>query len=370
MIHYLDLGRITAMHAAEIQAALCGVAEGGWYVNGEAVEQFEREYAEFIGTKHCIGCANGLDALTLILRAYREMGLMQRGDEVIVPANTFIASLLAVSENGLVPVPVEPDPATFQIDDARVEQAITERTRAVMVVHLYGHPALTPKLRDICQRHHLRLIEDNAQAHGCIGDEAGHRTGSLGDAAGHSFYPGKNLGALGDGGCITTDDDDLAALVRALTNYGSNRKYVFDHKGRNSRLDEMQAAVLRVKLRYLDADNERRRQIADYYVRNVHNPLISLPDEAYCQRSIHHIFPALCTRRDALQDHLRRNGVGSMVHYPIPPHRQRCFPELSSLSLPITDRLSREELSLPLNQAMTDEEVERVVSLLNEPFIL
>lgn len=368
MIRYLDLGRITAMHANEIQATLCDVAEGGWFVNGAAVEAFEREYAEFIGTRHCIGCGNGLDALSLILRAYRQMGLMNAGDEVLVPANTFVASLLAITENALVPVPVEPNPHTFQIDDTRIEQAITERTRALMIVHLYGHPAFTPRVGDICRRHGLRLIEDNAQAHGCtIGD--GRRTGSLGDAAGHSFYPGKNLGALGDGGCVTTDDDDLAALVRALANYGAARKYVCDYKGRNSRLDEMQAAVLRVKLRYLDADNERRRQIAEHYVRNVHSPLVTLPTEDYCQRSVHHIFPALCPHRDALQTHLREAGVGTIVHYPIPPHRQRCFPELAHLSLPITERLSREELSLPLNQAMTDEEVERVTSLLNESFL-
>lgn len=366
MIRYLDLGRITAMHGAEIQAAVGSTVESGWYVGGAAVEGFEREYAEFIGTRHCIGCANGLDALTLILRAYRVMGRLQEGDEVIVPANTYVASLLAVSENGLVPVPVEPRAATFQIDDTLVEQAVGERTRAVMIVHLYGHTAYTQRIHDICRRHGLLLIEDNAQAHGCIGDEEGRRTGSLGDAAGHSFYPGKNLGALGDGGCVTTDDDELAALVRALANYGSTHKYVCDYKGRNSRLDELQAAALRVKLRYLDADNERRRQIAAYYVSQVCNPHITLPTEAYCQRSVHHIFPVLSTQRDALQEHLREHGVGTLIHYPIPPHRQRCYPELAALHLPLTERLSREELSLPLHQALTDEEVERVVRLLNE----
>ena len=267
MIDYLPLKRITAMHADEIDEAVGRVVKGGWYLKGEATTSFEQDFARYIGTQHCIGVANGLDALTLILRAYMEMGLMCEGDEVIVPANTFIASILAITENRLVPVLVEPRLDTFQIDDSLIEQAITSRTRAVMLVHLYGRCAYTEIIADICRRHQLKLIEDNAQAHGCLYE--GKRTGSLGDAAGHSFYPGKNLGALGDAGAVTTDDADLAAAIRSLANYGSSRKYVFDYLGRNSRLDEIQAAVLSVKLKYLDADNARRQAIANHYIDSV-----------------------------------------------------------------------------------------------------
>lgn len=363
MIRYLDLQQINALHAAEIDAAMSGVVHGGWYVLGEQVEAFEQEYAAFIGTRHAIGCGNGFDALTLILRACIEMGKLRRGDEVIVPANTFIASLLAITDNGLVPVPVEPSIDTFQIDDRRIEQALTARTKAVMLVHLYGHPAYTERIADICQRHHLLLIEDNAQAHGALA--GARRTGALGYAAGHSFYPGKNLGALGDAGAVTTDDDELATIVRQLGNYGSSRKYVFARQGRNSRLDELQAAALRVKLRYLDADNSRRRAIALRYVRSVRNPLLRLPSEAYCQRSVHHIFPVLCSHRDALKEYLTQEGVGTMIHYPIPPHRQACFPSLAALSLPLTEQLHNEELSIPLHQALAEEQVARIIDLLN-----
>lgn len=364
MINYLELRKVTAMHQAEINDAVRRVVEGGWYLQGEETRLFEAEYASYIGTSHCVGCGNGLDSLTLILRAYKEMGVMGEGDEVIVPANTYIASILAVTENGLRPVLVEPRPDTFQIDDSLIEQAVTPRTKAVMIVHLYGRCAYTDRIGDICKRHGLKLLEDNAQAHGCTFGTK--RTGSLGDAAGHSFYPGKNLGALGDAGAVTTDDEELAATVRALGNYGSARKYVFDLRGRNSRLDELQAAVLRVKLKYLDADNEVRRDIARRYVSSVSNPLLRLPDEAYCANSVHHIFPVMCERRDELQRYLADGGVATMIHYPIPPHKQRCYAEWNGLNLPVTERIHREELSIPLNQTMTEGDVDTVIRLLND----
>ena len=357
MIEYLSLRKITALHADEIHEAIAHVVDGGWYVRGEAVAQFENDYARYIGTRHCIGVANGLDALTLILRAYMEMGVMKRGDEVIVPANTYIATILSITENGLVPVLVEPSLDTLQIDDALIEQALTARTRAVMVVHLYGCCAITPRILDICARNGLKLIEDNAQAHGCRYDE--RLTGSLGDAAAHSFYPGKNLGALGDGGAVTTDDEELADVVRSLGNYGSSRKYVFDYLGRNSRLDELQAAVLSVKLRHLDADNARRRIIADYY-----NEHLCVPSPI--RSGVYHVYPILHPCRDELQQYLSDNGVQTMIHYPIPPHKQRCYGEWNHLSFPITEQIHREELSLPCNQTMTLEEAARVAELVNQ----
>ena len=374
MIKYLDLKRINGLYDAEIRKAVNDVLYSGWYLKGEATRLFEQHYAEYIGTRHCIGVANGLDALTLILRAYIEMGMMQEGDEVIVPANTYIASILAITENRLVPVLVEPSPATLQIDDTRVEQAITPRTRAVMIVHLYGRCAYTDRIGEICRQHGLKLIEDNAQAHGCFYKENLKKTGSLGDAAGHSFYPGKNLGALGDAGAVTTDDDALADIVRALGNYGSHQKYVHDYLGRNSRIDELQAAILDVKLRHLDADNQRRKDIAARYEREVNNDLVRLRldgNETYSRSSlathdcVYHIFPVFCERRDELQNYLADNGIETQIHYPIPPHRQRCYPELHHLSLPVTERIHAQELSIPCHQAMTDHEVTCIIDLLN-----
>ena len=374
MIKYLDLKRINGLYDAEIRKAVNDVLDSGWYLKGEATRRFEQHYAEYIGTRHCIGVANGLDALTLILRAYIEMGVMHEGDEVIVPANTYIASILAITENRLVPVLVEPSPATLQIDDTRIEQAITPRTRAVMIVHLYGRCAYTDRIGEICRQHGLKLIEDNAQAHGCFYKENLKKTGSLGDAAGHSFYPGKNLGALGDAGAVTTDDDALADIVRALGNYGSHQKYVHDYLGRNSRIDELQAAILDVKLRHLDADNQRRKDIAARYEREVSNDLVRLRldgNETYSRSSlathdcVYHIFPVFCERRDDLQKYLADNGVETQIHYPIPPHRQRCYPELHHLSLPVTERIHAQELSIPCHQAMTDHEVTCIIDLLN-----
>ena len=368
MIKYLDLKTINKPyeHAAD------EVLRSGWYLKGDWTRRFEEAYADYIGTKHCIGCGNGLDALTLIFRAYMELGVMQEGDEVIVPANTYIASILAITENRLKPVLVEPSLDTLQIDDALIEQAITERTRAIMIVHLYGCCAYTSQIGDICRKHQLKLIEDNAQAHGCTFE--GRKTGSLGDAAGHSFYPTKNLGALGDAGAVTTDDSQLAAVVEALGNYGSSNKYVFDYVGRNSRMDEIQAAILDVKLKHLDTDNQRRKEMAARYQREVSNDLVRLRlvgNEQYSRSSlpprdsVYHILPVFCERREELQKFLLDNGIETQIHYPIPPHKQRCYPEWNNLSLPITEKIHAQELSIPCNQALTDAEIERVVAFLN-----
>ena len=365
MIKYLPLKQINDRYDAEIREAVGRVMDSGWYLKGEHTQRFEKNYATYIGTKYCVGVANGLDALTLILRAYIEKGVMQPGDEVIVPANTFIASILSISECGLTPVLVEPSIDTFQIDDSQIEEVITERTKALMIVHLYGRCAYTEKIGMICKKHQLKLIEDNAQAHGCfvpMDNGQRRRTGSLGDAAAHSFYPGKNLGALGDAGAVTTNDKELAQIIEELGNYGSSKKYVFDYQGRNSRLDEIQAAMLDVKRRHLDEDNQRRQAIADYYINNVKHPEILLPTPS---QSVYHIFPILCERRDELQQYLKENGVETMIHYPIPPHKQACYKEWNDLSFPITERIHRQELSLPCHPAMKQEEADQIVSLLN-----
>lgn len=366
MIEYLPLKRINARYDAEIREAIDRVLQSGWYLRGEATRRFEQHYAQYIGTAHCIGCGNGLDALRLILRAYIEMGRLHEGDEVIVPANTFIATILAITDCRLKPVLVEPRLDTLQIDDRLIAPAITPKTRALMLVHLYGRCAYTDHIAALCRQHHLLLIEDNAQAHGCrVGCAAAlpqPRTGSLGHAAAHSFYPGKNLGAMGDAGAVTTNDAQLAETVRALGNYGSYQKYVHDYQGCNSRLDELQAALLDVKLRHLDADNARRQQIAAQYINKVNNPAIVLPTPS---DSVYHIFPVLSARRDELQAYLKDNGIETLIHYPIPPHRQACYSEWSALSLPITEQISAQELSIPCHQAMTDEEVEAVITILN-----
>ena len=363
-IPYLELKAVTGQHADEIREAVLGVIDSGWYLQGQAVARFEADYARYIGTEHCVGVANGLDALTLIYRAYIEMGLMERGDEVIVPANTYIATILAITENGLTPVLVEPDIRTLEIDDRLIEQAITPRTRSILIVHLYGRCAYTKRIGELCRKHHLLLVEDNAQAHGCQWN--GRHTGSLGDAAGHSFYPGKNLGALGDAGAVTTNDARLAETVRALGNYGSGEKYVFRYQGRNSRLDELQAAVLSVKLRHLDEDNHRRQQIAHYYYEHIGNPLVTLPQRLPDDENVYHIFPVLCEERDQLQRHLAARGIETIIHYPIPPHRQQCYSEWNGRSLPVTEQIHRQELSIPLNQVLTDSEAERIVEAVNE----
>lgn len=369
-IPFLSLKDVTALHGEEINEAVSRVVNGGWYLQGKENEQFETNYSAFIGTKYTIGCANGLDALIWIFRAYIEMGVMQPGDEVIVPANTYIATILAITENGLIPVLCEPKANTLEIDDERIEGLITPRTKAIAIVHLYGRIAYTEKIGQLCKKYNLKLVEDNAQAHGCQYTD-GRMTGSIGDAAGHSFYPGKNLGALGDGGAVTTNDPELAAAVRALANYGSQKKYVFKYAGRNSRLDEIQAAVLDVKLKYLVADNRHRKEVAHYYYEHLNNPLVTLPDLLPDEQNAYHLFPILVAdgQRDALHDYLDQNGVGTVCHYPIAPHKQECYAKegwnTPQLRLPITERLADEELSLPIGPAITLEEVAEVVRLVN-----
>lgn len=366
MIPFLSLKDVTALHGAEINEAVSRVVNGGWYLQGKENEKFEADYANFIGTKYCIGCANGLDALIWIFRAYIELGVMAPGDEVIVPANTYIATILAITENGLKPILVEPKLNTLEMDDERIEAAITPNTKAIAIVHLYGRNAYTEKIGALCKKYQLKLIEDNAQAHGCKTPD-GRTTGSIGDAAGHSFYPGKNLGALGDGGAVTTNDEALAKAVRALANYGSQKKYVFQYTGRNSRLDEIQAAVLDVKLKYLVEDNAHRKLVASYYYDHIKNPLISLPDRLPDAQNAYHLFPILVAegKRDALHDYLEQNGVGTVIHYPIPPHKQECYKEWNGMSLPITEQIANEELSLPIGPSITKEEVNRVIEIIN-----
>lgn len=368
MIPFLSLKDVTALHGAEINEAVSRVVNGGWYLQGKENEQFERHYAEFIGTKYCVGCANGLDALIWIFRAYLELGVMRPGDEVIVPANTYIATILAITENGLKPILVEPKLNTLEIDDDLIEAAITPKTKAIAIVHLYGRNAYTDKIGALCKRYNLKLVEDNAQAHGCKHID-GRRTGSLGDAAGHSFYPGKNLGALGDGGAVTTNDPELAAAVRALANYGSQKKYVFKYAGRNSRLDDIHAAVLDVKLKYLDEDNAHRQQMAKLYYEGIKNPLITLPDRLADDQNVYHLFPIFCERRDELQTYLKENGVGTVIHYPIPPFKQECYAQeewnTPQLSLPTTENIHDTELSLPIGPTISIEEVLKVVDIIN-----
>lgn len=386
MIKFLDLKAVNAAYAPEIEEALLRVARSGWYLRGEETRRFEEAYARYIGCRHAIGCGNGLDALRLIFRAYMELGKLHEGDEVIVPANTYIASILAITDNQLKPVLVEPDRETLQIDDSLIEQAITPKTRAIMIVHLYGRCAYTDRIGHLCQKHNLLLVEDNAQAHGCKafplplprrGDSGietpsspslegvGETTGSLGHAAGHSFYPGKNLGALGDGGCITTNDDELASVIRALGNYGSEEKYVFKYAGYNSRLDELQAAVLAVKLAHLDEANRRRATIAELYYKGIDNPLVRLPRYVAAKSNVYHLFPIFCEERDRLQQYLKEQGIETLIHYPIAPHQQECYREYAHLSLPITEEIHRTELSLPIGPTMTLDEAQRVVEAVN-----
>lgn len=386
MIQFLDIQKITESFEPELSQAVQRVIKRGWYLLGEEAEGFEHEYSAFIGSKHCIGVANGLDALRLIFRAYIELDVMKEGDEVIVPANTYIASILAITENRLKPVLVEPDINTYNLDISLIESQITERTRAIMVVHLYGQACWSEQLEEIAKKYSLKIIEDNAQAAGACFEaksqnrkvtKAGtlKRTGSLGHTAGHSFYPGKNLGALGDAGAVTTDDDELSAVVRAIANYGSSKKYVNDYKGLNSRLDEIQAAVLRVKLPRLDADNQHRREIAQYYCEHIVNPDITLPyTKDYFLLSpltfdlshVWHLFVIRHHRRDELQKYLSDKGIQTLIHYPIPPHKQQAYKEWNKLNFPLTEKIHDEVLSLPISQVMMDDEVEMVSAIINE----
>lgn len=363
MIPFLDLHGVNERFRAEMDAATARVLDSGWYLLGDECASFEREFAAFCGTRHAVGCANGLDALRLVVQAFG----IGPGDEVIAPANTYIASLIAISANGATPVLVEPDPATFLIDPSLVEERVTPRTKAIMVVHLYGRVVEMEPIREIAVRHGLKVIEDAAQAHGA--GRGGRRTGSLGDAAGFSFYPGKNLGCLGDGGAVTTDDDALAEKIRALRNYGSDVKYHFPYRGTNSRLDEIQAAWLRVKLPHLDADNARRAEIAARYCREIahHAVTLPIPPEAglHPPSNVWHVYPVRTAKRDDLQRHLADCGVQTVIHYPIPPHRQPAYSEWHGLSLPVTEAIHDTILSLPMSPVMTDDQVSEVVEAVN-----
>ena len=363
MVKLLDLQAITMMHGDEIKAAVNRVIESGWYLQGKENKQFEEDYANYIGTDHCITVANGLDALYLLMRGYKELGLMQDGDEIIVPANTYIATIIAITRNNLVPVLVEPTWDHLEIDIDQIEAVITPKTKGVMIVHLYGRIAYNDRLGEICKKHGLKLMEDCAQSHGCAWK--GVKTGALGDAAAHSFYPGKNLGALGDAGAVTTNDQELAAVIRALANYGSQQKYVFKYVGMNSRMAETDAAVLDVKLKYLDEDNQARQKLAAYYYENIKNPLITLPKRIADENNVYHQFPIFCEKRDELQKFLKEKGIQTLIHYPIPPHKQECYKDWNERSYPITEKIHQQELSIPMNQVVSEEEARIVVDVLN-----
>lgn len=364
MIPFLSLKDINQSRADEIVDAVKQVVDSGWYLHGKYTKQFEDNYSSYIGVKHTIGVANGLDALRLILRAYMEMGIMEEGDEVIVPAHTYIASVLAITENKLKPVFVEPNPDTFQIDSKLIESAIGVKTKAIMIVHLYGQCAFDDAIDEITAKYNLKLIEDNAQAHGCLFN--GRKTGSLGHAAGHSFYPGKNLGALGDGGAITTDDDILAQVVRAIANYGSTVKYVCGYKGLNSRLDEIQAAILDVKLKYLDLEITARKAVAKRYRDEISNDKLFIPQLNDWNAHVFHLFPVLVEKRNQFQQYLTDHGIQTLIHYPIPPHKQKCYLEYGHLSFPITEKIHEQELSLPMSPTLKAEEITKVIEVINQ----
>ncbi len=371
MIKFLDLQKINAQYTDELKQAASEVIDSGWYLLGERVKKFESHFEDFIGVKHVIGVANGLDALRLILKAYKEIGVMQEGDEIIVPANTYIATILAITDNHLKPVLVEPDINTYNLNISLIEQHITLRTRAIMVVHLYGQACWSTELEKIAKNYELKIIEDNAQAIGAVWN--GKRTGSLGDAAGFSFYPGKNLGALGDSGAVTTHDGQLAEVVRALANYGSNVKYHNQYQGLNSRLDEIQAAFLDIKLKYIDKENQLRREIAQYYCGNIKHPDIVLPiqenlQSAICNLQSHvwHQFPIRSKQRDKLQKYFTANNIQTLIHYPIPPHKQYAYKKWNNKILSITEMIHSEELSLPISAVMNHIEVEKVVQTMNK----
>lgn len=364
MIPFLSLKDINQPRAEEILNVVKQVVDSGWYLHGAFTKQFENNYSNYIGVKHTIGVANGLDALRLILRAYMEIGLMKEGDEIIVPANTYIASVLAITENKLRPVFVEPDPNTFQIDASLIESVISNKTKAIMIVHLYGGCAYNDKIAELIEKYKLKLIEDNAQAHGCLFD--GKKTGSIGHAAGHSFYPGKNLGALGDAGAVTTDDEELAHVISAIANYGSTTKYVCDFRGLNSRLDEIQAAILDLKLKYLDQEIVLRRAVAKRYMNEIKNDKIFIPALNDWDSHVFHLFPVLVEERNQFQHYLTENSIQTLIHYPIPPHKQKCYAEYAHMSFPITERIHNQELSLPMSPSLKDEEITKIIEVINK----
>ncbi|MGE8526367.1 DegT/DnrJ/EryC1/StrS family aminotransferase [Chryseobacterium rhizosphaerae] len=364
MIKFLDLQKINLQYQNEIEAKLLEVFRSGWYLMGGELSNFEKNLSQYINSKHAIGVANGLDALRLILRGYIELGIMKKGDEIIVPSNTYIASILAISDNGLVPVLVEPEVNTYNIDISKIEEKITPKTKGVLIVHLQGRVVFSEELKEIGKKNNLKIIEDNAQA---IGAEwKGIKAGNLGDAAGFSFYPGKNLGALGDAGAITTNDDDLAKAIRALANYGSNQKYVNIYQGLNSRLDEIQAAVLDVKLKYIDNENEVRRHIARKLIDGIKKTGIILPEYPEDENEhVWHVFVIRTEKRDELQAYLTENGIQTIIHYPIPPHKQKAYKEWNDLSFPISEKIHNEVLSLPISPIMSEDEVTKVIHILN-----
>lgn len=365
MIKFLDLQKINQQYSEELKQVAAEVIDSGWYLRGEKVEQFETQLADYIGVKHAIGVGNGLDALRLILRAYMEMGIMKEGDEVIVPANTYIATILAITDNRLKPVLVEPDINTYNLDISKIEQKISSRTKAIMVVHLYGRVCWSDEMERLAKKYNLKIIEDNAQAIGAQWE--GIKTGALGDAAGFSFYPGKNLGALGDAGAVTTKDDVLASVIWAIANYGSHKKYENRYKGLNSRMDEIQAAFLSVKLKYTDAENRRRRNIAKFYIENCNNEKIILPawpeDEL---EHVWHLYVVRCSEREWLQESLKEQGVQTLIHYPIPPHKQKAYKEWNNLNFPVVEKIHKEVLSLPVSPVMTNNEIKKVVIALKK----
>lgn len=377
MIKFLDLKAINDSFEPELLKAVQRVLNSGWYLLGNEVKAFEEEYNSYIGSKCCCGVANGLDALRLIFKAYMILGFMKEGDEVIVPANTYIASILAISDNRLKPVLVEPDINTYNLDISLIEKHITNRTRAIMIVHLYGRAIWSDKFEQIARKYDLKVIEDNAQAAGAVEENRSvnidlRRTGSLGDAAGHSFYPGKNLGALGDGGAVTTNDPELAAIIRSIANYGSAKKYINEYKGLNSRLDEIQAAVLSLKLLQLDRNNQRRREIAQYYKKNIVHSDIVLPgtdSNLQVTESLSHVWHLFVIRhpnREKLQQYLSENGIQTLIHYPVPPHKQTAYKEWNHMTFPVTEKIHNEVLSLPISQVMSDSEVSEVVRVIND----
>ena len=364
MIKFLDLQKINTQYQLELKEAANRVIESGWYLMGKELEAFEQNYATFCETKYCLGVANGLDALRLIFKAYIELGQLQVGDEVIVPANTYIASVLAISDNGLVPVFVEPNEHTFNLDSTLIEEALTPKTKAILTVHLYGQIAIDDQLLAICKEHDLKLIEDGAQSHGA--KWKGKVSGAIGDAGGHSFYPGKNLGALGDAGAVTTNDEQLAKAIVAIRNYGSHKKYENVYKGLNSRLDELQAAFLNVKLKYIQDDIDARRKVANYYLDTIKNTAVKLPEVLDNEGHVWHLFVIRTSNREELQNYLTNNGIQTLIHYPIPPHKQVAYEEYNNMNLPITESIHKEVLSLPLSAVMTNEEIKSVVACINK----
>ena len=364
MIKFLDLQKINHRYKTELLSACERVIDSGWYITGSELESFEQEFSPYCGTEHAIGVGNGLDALVLILRAYMELGRMSEGDEVIVPANTYIASVLAITHNRLKPVLVEPREDTFNLDPSRIEAAVTSNTKAILAVHLYGQTAEMDRINAIAKKYDLIVVEDSAQAHGAT--YRGKRAGNLGDASGFSFYPGKNLGALGDAGAVTTNDAELAETIKALRNYGSHKKYENLYIGVNSRLDEIQAAMLSVKLKHLDDEIMQRREIANYYRANIRNSHIRLPEVVAEENHVWHLFVIRSEHRDTLQSYLTDRGIQTMIHYPIPPHKQKAYEEFSHMELPMTEQIHREVLSLPLYPGLTTAEMGRVVKCLNE----